>query len=206
MRHGLFILLALIASVAQAAGSDQVPLGTFDPTEVRCRLIKAEELVARTIEELDWASTVLPGVPPEEASYLDAESKAAGALYRDGNSGQSEARYEALDRRPLYPIWKLRSELTAAKTKLGQIERAFPSYPKSVEASRAQAALDAQYAVNRFVIELSRLLERESFRASLRLTANQHSRFHSMTLTFTDNLSNYVGCKLAKVMGPQSWR
>jgi hypothetical protein len=191
----LFVLLWVPAMLALGAENDQ--------SLSRCGKVGGDEVIAQMLQELEWAKAVIPNVPPEEASFLEQESKSASSLYSEGNWQQSEARYTALDRRPMYHVWVLRDKLTQAHSKVAEIPRPWPSYMKNVQASKLQAAADALHSVNGYVLELDRFVRNEQLQSSLNsISVKQRYRLE-LGKQMPDDLGHFIGCRLEKIMRAQ---
>jgi hypothetical protein len=92
------------------------PSKDYDPAQTRC-MSGNEKTIERLLADLDAADQAFPNVPPEEEQFLAAESAHAQRLYQQEserkNEGHAESSkvYEALARRPLYYVWKMRKDL-----------------------------------------------------------------------------------------------
>lgn len=182
---------------------------SFDPAEPRC-MADDDQAIVRLIAALDSAAIALPNVPPEEDKYLIAEAKAARKLYfestaNNGLAQQSNSRFLHLETRPLYHVWRVRNELVPAREKLATVlsTSGLVAYRKNAEAEKLDRAASAGYAVNRYTVELTELLTRESIQSTGLLTGNQYLTLRGDLLELNPTLAHYMACKLAKVMGRQ---
>jgi hypothetical protein len=195
---------ALIAFGTHSLGAEAP---TYDPADTRCKSFD-DSALQKFAGILDFASTVLPNVPPEESKYLQAETDAAYKL-QPTNEAQSNARYAGLEKRPLYQVWVVRRSLTAAQDSIAAITNndssASAIYKKSPEAEKLNRALRAEtYAVNysRAMTRFLTLQERSP--NGVMLTADQYSGLWGGVYSLPEDIGYYMDCKLAKVMGRQA--
>ncbi|NLP64207.1 hypothetical protein [Paraburkholderia sacchari] len=199
------VLLVSLALPAFGAGLQK----DYDPAETRCSGFDDASL-KNFIGQLDYADLVLPNVPPEEDRYLTAESAAAQKLYMDESTrGQGNMRYAALDARPLYVVWGVRKDLVDSKRAIaGILEDGGParSYRKNPEAEKLERATRALLPVTEYSLHMQDFLTRQNLAPNKAIvTSEQWARLYSGALTLTSDLGYYMSCKLAKIMGRQSF-
>jgi hypothetical protein len=200
--------LAVLALATFAASAAVAAVPAIDPSKGVCfdAQYAEEPAIEKLGGELEWAAITLPGVPPEEEHYLQSESIAALTLFRDstptnGLSEQSDARFSALSRRPLYFVWKVRQSLAPARAKVTAIMSGYSYlYSGDKDAQRLQLATEAANSVNQYVVNLADLLAREEFRPTLGLTGDQRLRLRRVLLDANPLLARYAACKFARVM------
>ncbi|MBC8641621.1 hypothetical protein IAG25_32880 [Caballeronia sp. EK] len=210
-------LLFSMASPAISAGHQQ----DYDPAEGRCNFWDDASLKTLTAT-LDYADQVLPNIPPEEDRYLTAESTAAQKVYEEElkknnwkapAQSQGNTRYAALEARPLYTVWGVRNALAKAKLSIAAIldegsGTGFVTYRKNPDAAKLDRALHAIYPLDAYALSMQALLTKQTYvpqSHKIMLTADQWSKLYGGTSTLTTNLGYYMSCKLAKVMGRQSF-
>lgn len=210
------VFLALGLSVALPAFSADRPKD-YDPAETRCSGFDDASL-KNSLGQLDYADLVLPNIPPEEDRYLTAESAAAKKIYSEELEknnwkaplqGQGNIRYAALEARPLYTVWGIRKDLVEAKRAIagildgGGLAR---SYRKNQDAEKLERATRALLPVTAYALHMQDLLTRQNLTPANRmLTSEQWTRLYSGALTLNSDLGYYMSCKLAKIMGRQSF-
>ncbi|PMS17835.1 hypothetical protein C0Z18_18485 [Trinickia dabaoshanensis] len=209
----LFVTLLGLASPVPSAGLPK----DYDPAETRCAGFDDAGL-KKFIGQLDYAELVLPNIPPEEGRYLTAESAAAKKIYDEELEqnnwkaplqGQGNMRYAALEARPLYVVWVVRKDIVKAKQAIaGILEQGGPprSYRKNQDAEKLERATRALLPVTDYALHMQDLLTRQNLMPTDRmLTSEQWTRLYSGALTLNSDLGYYMSCKLAKIMGRQSF-
>lgn len=193
----------------------------YDPAETRC-LSANEATIDRILERLDYADKSLPNIPSEERSYLEAESATALKTYyeeldsRDDSHLRSNQIYSTLNSRPLYPVWKLRKALELARTAVQKIKVQNPkgsayvngeyiTYRKNLEAERLERAAHAVYLLGDYVNETQKFLEEVKGRELAYMAKSQYTQYLIDINFMNSDLGNYISCKLAKIMGRQSF-
>ncbi|MFC0398590.1 hypothetical protein [Paraburkholderia rhizosphaerae] len=210
------VLLGLLFGAVMPAFSADVSKD-YDPAETRCQFWDDSSLEKMTAQ-LDYADQVLPNIPPEEDRYLTAESSAAKKVYEDELKkndwkepvqGQGNMRYAALEARPLYTVWGVRKDLVEARQAIDGILKpgsGLVIYRKNPDAEKLQRALRALYPADRYALHMQELLTKQTLTSNNRMiTSEQYSRLYGGALTLTTNLGYYMDCKLAKIMGRQSF-
>jgi hypothetical protein len=207
------LLLALALPAFSAA-----PQTDYDPAEPRCA--GADDASLKSfIGQLDYADAALPNIPPEEDKYLTAESAAAKKVYdeelekNNWNAplqGQGNMRYAALEARPLYVVWGVRKDLATARQAIAAILASDPpglvTYRKNPEAEKLERATRAIWPVTAYSVHMEEFLTRQNLApAKAMITSDQWTRLYSGALTLNTDLANYMSCKLAKIMGRQSF-
>ncbi|MBN3770720.1 hypothetical protein [Burkholderia sp. Se-20378] len=217
MKIAYAVFLSLLLTLAFPAFSADLPKD-YDPAETRCGFDDAS--LKNVIGQLDYADQVLPNIPPEEDRYLTAESAAAKKVYdeelRKNNwktplQGQGNMRYGALEARPLYAAWNLRKELVEAKGKITEILKPEPvpvlvTYRKNPEAEKLERATRALLSITTYSLRMQDFLTRQNLAPNnAMITSDQWTRLYSGALTLNSDLGYYMSCKLAKIMGRQSF-
>ncbi len=157
------------------------------------------------ILNLEWASRVLPGVPPEEWRYLQAESEAASNLQVDPTVSNptelARRRWAQLENRPLYYVWRVKRALGRNRADLNNIiTPPFPLFPESPDATRLNSAVDAMSSASEYRDELHSFLRRNDL-AAVKIdlgNADFLLEFRAGQVQFF--LNRYVKCKLHKLM------
>jgi hypothetical protein len=207
--------LVLLFSMRSPAYSADL-MKDYDPAETRCHAWDDAGL-KNFVAQLDYADQVLPNIPPEEDRYLTAESAAAKKVYMEeleANNwkapaqSQGNMRYAALEARPLYIVWGVRKDLVDAKRAIAQILDGGParSYRKNREAEKLERTTSAITAVTIYSLHMQEFLTKQTLAQQNRMiTSEQWSRLYSSALTLNSDLGYYMSCKLAKIMGRQSF-
>ncbi|WP_060126977.1 hypothetical protein [Burkholderia cepacia] len=207
-------LLIGIAFPAFSAGAAK----DYDPAATRCAGFDDAGL-ERLIGQLDYADEALPHIPPEEDRYLTAESSAALKVYEEEQKqnnwkppaqGQGNMRFAALAARPLYTVWKVRKDLADAKQAIAGIVRdgsPARSYKKNPEAEKLERATRAIGPLSAYSLQMQEFLTRQTLAQNnnMLVTPEQWARLYSGELTLDSALGFYMSCKLAKIMGRQSF-
>lgn len=206
----------VLGSTSPAFGADVAK--DYDPAEVRCPFADDADLQKNATSILDYADQVLPNVPPEEDRYLTAESAAAQKVYTDERKqnnwqeptqGQGNRRYAALQARPLYTVWGVRKNIVEARKAITEILKPAPpilvTYRKNPEAEKLERATRALNSVNGYALSMQDFLTRQSFTSATLITSDQYLRLYGGALVLTSDVGQYMDCKLAKVMGRQSF-
>ena len=191
----------------------------YDPAKTQC-VWADDELITRLLERIDYDDKTMPNVPPEEQLYLEAESAAARQAYEEektnGNNshGRSSQMYTNLHSRPLFTVWEFRKQIEPARSALKRILKRQPNlekgdldfiiYNKNPEAEKLQRANNANYAIGLYTKELNNFFLKIEGRELSFFTNSQYMRVVSDTL-MNYELQRFISCKLAKVMGRQSF-
>lgn len=182
------------------------PPNGYDPAEVICKFADDDSL--RNIAKFfELADTALPNVPPEEAKYLEAENSAALRLYGN-DTPSSNARFAALYARPLYEVWEIRKSLDAARKSLQLIldTTGYPMYKKSAEGEKLRKALQTTNAIDEYASWVTQLMTiQERMPKNLPMTGAQMTKIYAGAVTAQGDINFYMGCKLAKLMGYQTF-
>ncbi|MGS1060087.1 hypothetical protein [Burkholderia glumae] len=208
--------LAMLFALVSPAFSAELPKD-YDPADTRCGFDDAS--LNNVLGQLAYADQALPNIPPEEDRYLTVESAAAKKVYEeelkknDWNpplQGQGNMRYAALEARPLYVVWNLRKELAEAQRKITEILKPpvpiFVTYRKNPEAEKLERATRALLSVTEYSLRMQDFLTRQNLAPnSAMITSDQWSRLYSGALTLNSDLGYFMSCKLAKIMGRQSF-
>jgi hypothetical protein len=192
----------------------------YDPAEVRC-LAHDDAVIGRLLERIDFADKAVPNIPPEEQRYLETESAAAGRMFEveNANSDKLHARsnqmYANLYARPLYAVWEFRKAIGPARSGLNRVLKRQPdaekgdldmnTYNRNPEAEKLERASRAVFAVVNYVRALQQFLDKIQGRELSMLTESQYSQFSSDIYSMNIELGGYISCKLAKIMGRQSF-
>jgi hypothetical protein len=216
MKFARAALLALLVGSASPAFSADLAKD-YDPAETQCHFADDAELQKNLTSILDYADQALPNIPPEEDRYLTAESAAAKKVYdeeleknnwKTPAQGQGNARYAALQARPLYTVWGVRKNIVEARKAITEILKPEPpilvTYRKNPEAEKLERATRALSSVNQYVLAMQDFLTKQSFTPSL-ITSDQYLRLYGGAFSLTHDLGQYMSCKLAKIMGRQSF-
>ncbi|KUZ36562.1 hypothetical protein [Burkholderia territorii] len=209
--------LALLITVTFPAFSAG-PAKDYDPAATRCAGFDDAGL-AKLISQLDYAAEALPNIPPEEDRYLTAESSAALKVYVEEQKqnnwepptqGQGNMRFAALAARPLYTVWKVRKDLAEAKRAIAGIVRdggPARSYKGNPEAEKLERATRAIGPISTYSLQMQEFLTRQTLAQNnnMLVTPEQWARLYSGALTLDSGLGYYMSCKLAKIMGRQSF-
>ena len=180
----------------------RVSAATFDPADSAC-LFGPDENLTSMIDTLTYTSEVLPKVPPEEEKFFvaaDLEVTEARAA-RSDDYLRLLSRYVDLQDRPAFRLWHLRQLLLRALSALRNVNQGSKSfYTQDKEAARLELAADAIAPVAHYEQALAVETRRDvrSLRIPEESTAKVLSGMH-----ISDDLAYYIGCRLARVMGPQ---
>lgn len=220
MKTGYPVFLALLISAPLRAYSADLLIKDYDPAEGRCRYADDASLQGITAT-LNDADKVLPNIPPEEDRYLTAESAAAQQVYEDelekNNwktpiNGQANRRYAALEARPLYTVWGVRKDLGKAKLAISEILKPelgnhMVTYRNNPEAEKLDVATSAIYSVSAYALSMRDFLTKQPLGTnSAMITSDQYTALYSGILDLNSSLGRYMSCKLAKIMGRQSFQ
>jgi hypothetical protein len=197
--YAALLLAAMSGSAASFATSSELVTGPI------CH----DEALASIIEGLEEADKYLPNVPSDEAAYLLGEARRALKISAEeaGDYEQSNKVYAALVARPLYYAWTARSSLARAKSKITYIlvdPNLSPTYKGNAEAEKLERALSAMSALDGYVRAMTTLIDRQEQGRINVFPTDELQRTFSRTVRLNGHLSDYMKCKLAKVMGPQS--
>jgi len=193
----------------------------YDPAEVRCRWA-GDDMIATLLSQVDFADQALPNIPPEEQHYLEAEFAAAGRTYKNEvdsgnkNFSRSTQMYLRLYARPMYPVWALRKTIEPARAALKRILKRQPqpergnadldTYKKNPEAEKLERATSALAAVGEYVSALQAFLDNTRGRELSLLTRQQMMRLLVSRYSMLSDMGGFMSCKLAKIMGRQSFQ
>ena len=208
------------AIFAGFSGSVALAQKDFDPAETRC--MRADDsIISSLLSQIDYADQNLPNIPPEEQRYLDAESAAAARMYKD--ESQSEASsyarstqiYRNLYSRPLYTVWAFRKTIEPARSALKRVLKQQPNpalgdpdyitYKKNPEAEKLERAAPAISAVGQYTIALQNLLTKIGEQNYSSITQSQWTRLLGSAYGASYDLPAFIECKLAKIMGRQTF-
>lgn len=190
----------------------------YDPAESRC--VRAnDETINRLISNLDYVDHALPNIPPEEQHYLEAEYNRAldtlnEEMLKNGKAPKGNKMFYKLSLRPLYDVWYLRRTIEPARLALERVLKRQPhpengdadfiTYKNNPEAEKLERASMAEFQVEGFVTQLDIYLDKIEYQQKpfsddtyVRLLGNGG---------MADDLSAFINCKLAKIMGKQSFQ
>jgi hypothetical protein len=211
MRQGsvvLLLVLFLCLPARAAYGAEQRPMHDL-PKEL-CENAD-DDVLADLLAEVRKVRAQIPGIPAEEAHYLESEFAAVMKLWPMADEearGQLAIRYEKILARPWYSIWNARNELDTVQKDLEWIVKApnpFSSKYENREAEKLSRAISASASLARYTNAVGDFVaEAQRGRVkAVRLSKRQIGElsFHNGFLPSV--LGAYMQCKLAKVMGPQ---
>jgi hypothetical protein len=168
-----------------------------------------DEVVQRLIDRVNAIDHVLPQIPPEELTYLDAQTKYANKVFDDeggmafaSSHVKSNKLYAELQRRPLYAVWKIREQIGPARYSLNVIQdksiQHLIFYSRNSEAEKLQRTADALFPLSRFGLSIADYLNTPQ---AAYISEKDQVLLYSSRDGFSMDLSFYLQCKLAKAIG-----
>lgn len=202
-----FSALAFLAH--QQGYAANLPLPTYDPSQTECMLDHGDT-ISSLLHEIDMVDNALPNVPPEEARYLEAESKGAlGVAQEDAAKGTSfdpvtDKRLESLYARPLYPIWEFRPVLEKTRKALEQVMK--PTMGLQTYNNPDAEILVREMRASAHIAAYSRAAERliQRLKAAPIMTTAQYDRLEYDSGIMPLRFAYVMRCRLAKIMGRQT--
>ena len=212
--------IALSLMVLNVYAGDK-PKNGYDPTEVRCYGLSDgdSEFVKSINRYIETANDNLPNIPPEEAKYISDEKNAISKLSTQNSlkpdaqaTVQINQRFTALTQRRTYYAWIARNDLVALKSKFEHFEKfinghndELTTYRKNNEAEKLTRIISNFFLFENLSFSLKEFLIRQEYIAPPLITRDQYDKLFWVTSYMTFMASEYAGCKLAKIMGWQSF-
>lgn len=198
-----FAAVALLFSLPVHAGA---PVD-YDPADSKCQIY--DDTGINSMQAiLNHADDVLPNVPPEESQFFSAETE---SLTRITDENVVNSRYATLETRTFYHVWKLKKDILKVRAALKNVSgadktTAWTVYKKSQEAEKLRLAIDASRAIDSYVRDYTEFLTVQTYAPkALPITSKEYTNMYGGILTLQGDITDYMDCKLAKIMGRQTY-